>query len=43
MVLGMLRQRPRLHDRLLLPALDRYASELKDRQEGWKQQLAVAA
>jgi hypothetical protein len=45
MVLELLQQRPRVHDRLrrqrlLLPTMELYARELKDLHEGWKQHLA---
>jgi hypothetical protein len=47
MVLELLQQRPRIHDRLrrqrmLLPTMEFYARELKDLHEGWKQHLAEA-
>ena len=46
-VLELLRQRPELHEqlrsqRLLLPTLERYASELKTSHETWKSLLAQA-
>lgn len=45
MVLELLQQRPRIHDRLrqqrmLLPMMEFYARELKDLHEGWTQHLA---
>jgi hypothetical protein len=44
-VLHLLEQRPRLYERLrrgrlLLPALDRHAAELKASHEAWKDRLA---
>ena len=41
MVLELIQERPELHDqlrksRILLPTMERYASELKTRHEAWK-------
>ena len=46
-VLELLQQRPAMHEQLrqarqLLPALDSYALDLKNRHEAWKEQLAQA-
>jgi hypothetical protein len=46
-MLELLEQRPQLHERLrsermLLPALNLYSSELKARHEAWKEQLSQA-
>jgi hypothetical protein len=46
-VLGLLEQRPQLHSllrkqRMLLPAMEAYALELKDRHEAWKDRLSQA-
>ncbi len=43
-VLELLQQRPRMHDRLreertLLPTMERYARELKASHEAWKERL----
>jgi hypothetical protein len=47
MVLELLQQHPEIHDRLrsrrsLLPALDRYANELKTRHDAWTEVLTQA-
>ena len=47
MVLELLQQRPELHEqlrrnRMLLPTLNHYASELKPRHEAWKELLSQA-
>ena len=47
MVLNLLQERPEIHDqlrsnRMLLPMLERYASELKVSHEAWKDRLSQA-
>lgn len=47
MVLSLLEERPEIHDQLrknraLLPALNRYASQLKARHEAWMDRLSQA-
>jgi hypothetical protein len=47
MILELLRQRPEVHDRfrqdrMLLPALDRYSTQLKESHLAWKDRLARA-
>jgi hypothetical protein len=47
MVLELLQQHPEIHERLrrqrkLLRELDRYANELKDRHDAWKEWLSQA-
>ncbi len=47
MILELLQQRPQLHDRLrkermLLAAVDSYASELKNLHDAWKETLSRA-
>jgi hypothetical protein len=46
-ILGLLQQRPQMHqqlrqDRRLLPAMELYAKELKESHEAWKESLASA-
>jgi hypothetical protein len=47
LTLGLLQQHPDLYRRLvssrkLLPELERYATELRDRHEAWKERLSQA-